>query len=174
MTNSPVPTAVRLPLGKSYLRIVVLLVASVLASGLAQSADSTVEDTKTAGGLTVYLGVVPAEIVKGAASRSAGQPMHGGTPRGMHEYHIVVAVYDSVSNLRITDATVTAKVSGLGLSGPEKTLDQMKVPGAIADGDNITYGAFFNLTSDIYTIRLSVRRLEKQPVTLELKYDHRR
>jgi hypothetical protein len=174
MANNSVLTALRLLFGKSFPGIFVLLVAGVLASGFAQGAESTVEDTKTAGGLTVYLGVVPAEIVKGPASRSADQPMHGGTPIGMHEYHIVVAVYDSVSKLRVTDATVTAKVSGLGLAGPEKALEQMKVPGTFADSDNITYGAFFNLTPDLYTIRLSVQRPGKQPVIFELKYDHRR
>jgi len=149
-----------------------LLVASVLALSSAKRAEA--EEYKTAGGLAVYLGVVPAELVKGPRQHSADQPMHGGTPMGSHEYHVVVAVYDSVSNMRITDATVTAKVSGLGLAGPQKTLEQMKVPGTIADGDNITYGAFFNLTSDIYTFQVSVRRPGTQPVMLEFKYDHRR
>lgn len=50
----------------------------------------------------------------------------------------------------------------------------MKVPGTIVDGNNITYGAFFNLTSDIYTIRLSVQQAGTQSVMLEFKYDHRR
>jgi hypothetical protein len=174
MTNSSRRTVLRLSAFKMYLSVAVLLVVSILALGLAKSAEAKVEDSKTVSGLTVYLGVVPAEIVKGPGPHSAEQPMHGGTPRGTHEYHIVVAVYDAVSNMRITDATVTAKVSGLGLAGPQTTLEQMKVSSTIANGDNITYGAFFNLTSDIYTIRLSVQRTGKQPVVLEFKYDHRR
>lgn len=174
MTNSSSRTVLRSSTFKRYLSVTALLVASVLAIGFAKSAEAKAEESKTVGGLTVYLGVVPAEVVKGPGPHSAEQPMHGGTPRGTHEYHIVVAVYDAVSNMRITDATVTAKVSGLGLAGPQKTLEQMKVPGSIADGDNITYGAFFNLTSDIYTIRLSVQRTGKQPVILDFKYDHRR
>jgi hypothetical protein len=174
MTNSSRRTVLRLSAFKMYLSVAVLLVASILALGLAKSAEAKVEDSKTVDGLTVYLGVVPAEIVRSLGPHSAERPMHGGTPRGTHEYHIVVAVYDAVSNMRITDATVTAKVSGLGLAGPQTTLEQMKVSSTIANGDNITYGAFFNLTSDIYTIRLSVQRPGKQPVVLELKYDHRR
>jgi hypothetical protein len=157
---------------KRYLSVAMLLVTSVLVLSLAKSAEA--EEYKTAGGLTVYLGVVPAEIVKVPGPHSAERPMHGGTPRGSHEYHIVVAVYDSVSNTRISDATVTAKVSGLGLSGPQKTLEQMKIAGTITDGDIITYGAFFSLTPDLYAIRLSVQRPGSQPVALEFKYDHRR
>jgi len=157
---------------KRHLCIAMLLVAVMLAWSPATAAESG--ETKSAGGFTVYLGVVPAEIVKGPGPHSAQRPMHGGTPRGSHEYHIVVAVYDSVSNKRISDASVTAKVSGLGLSGLQKTFEQMKIAGTITDGDIITYGSFFNLTPDLYTIRLSVQRPGTELVTLDFKYDHRR
>ena len=101
---------------------------------------------RTAGGLTVYLGVMPAEIVKGQP------PMHGGAPAGPHEHHIVVAIFDAASAARVSDATVTAKVSGLGLSGSEKTLEPMSI------ANTITYGGFFNLPgADLYTIRVSIR-----------------
>jgi hypothetical protein len=144
----------------------VLLATAVVAFGPASAASGG--ETKSAGGLTVYLGVVPAELVKGPGPHSAERPMHGGSPRGSHEHHIVVAVYDSATNARITDATVTAKVSGLGLSGPQKTLEPMKI------ADTTTYGAFFNLTADLYTIKVTVQRPGSQPVVLDFKYDHRR
>jgi hypothetical protein len=80
----------------------------------------------------------------------------------------VAAIYDSGSNARIADARVTARVSGVGLSGPQKTLEPMKI------ADTITYGAFFNLTPDLYTIRLTIERPGSQPVILDFKYDHRR
>lgn len=150
----------------------VLLAAAVLAWSPVRAAEGG--ETKSTGGITIYLGVVPAEIVKSPGPHSAERPMHGGTPRGSHEYHIVVAVYDSASNTRISNAIVTAKVSGLGLSGSQKTLEPMKIAGTITDGDIITYGAFFNLTRDLYTIRLTVQRPGSQPVVLDFKYDHRR
>jgi hypothetical protein len=60
--------------------------------------------------------------------------------------------------VRVSDATVTAKVSGLGLSGAEKVLEPM----AIAN------------TIDLYTIRVTVKRPGSQtPVVLEFRYDHR-
>lgn len=77
-----------------------------------------------------------------------------------------MTVYDSASNARIADATVTAKVSRLGLSGPQKTLEPTKF------ADTMSCGAYFNLTADLYTIRVTVQRA--QPVVLDFTYDHRR
>ena len=144
----------------------VLLAVAVLDWNPARAASGG--ETKSAGGLTVYLGVVPAEIVKGPGPHSAERPMHGGSPRGRHEHHIVVAVYDTVSKVRITNATVSAKVSGLGLSGPRKTLEPMTV------ADTVTYGAFFDMTADLYTIRVTVQRPGSQPAVFDFKFDHRR
>jgi hypothetical protein len=124
----------------------------------------TVDDyTLTAGGLTVYLGVMPAAIVKGQP------PMHGGAPGGPHEYHLVAAIFEAATARRVSDATVTAKMSGLGLSGPEKALEPMKI------ADTITYGGFFHLPgADLYTVTLVIRRPgSQQPVVMDFKYDHR-
>jgi hypothetical protein len=117
---------------------------------------------RTAGGVTIYLGVVPAEIVKG--------PMHGRVPKGPHQYHVVAAIFDATTNMRIEDAAVTAQVSGLGLSGAKAVLEPMQI------ANTITYGAFFNLPgADLYTIRVSVQRPgSQQTVTVEFRYDHRR
>jgi hypothetical protein len=123
---------------------------------------------KTAGGMAAYLGVVPAELVKGPGPHSAEKPMHGRIPKGQHEYHIVVAIFDARTGARISDATVSAKISGLGLSGDRKVLEPMKI------ADTVTYGGFFNLTRDIYTIRLTVQRPGAQPISLDFRYDHRR
>jgi hypothetical protein len=152
---------------RKYLGITAVLLAVVLSAWIPASATEGGE-TKSAGGLTVYLGVVPAELVKGPGPSSAERPMHGGSPRGTHEHHVVVAVFDSASKARITDATVTAQVSGLGLSGPQQTLEPMKIT------DTISYGGYFNLTRDLYTIRVTVQRPGAPPVTLDFKYDHRR
>ena len=47
----------------------------LLVIGTAMAANSG--EVKTSGGLLVYLGVVPAEIVKGPSPHSAERPMHG-------------------------------------------------------------------------------------------------
>ena len=133
------------------------------------STSAAGQDYKTDGGLTVYVGIVPAEMVKGPPPHSAEQPMHGGAPRHGHQYHVVAAVFDAATNARVSDATVTAQVSGLGLSGTSKTLEPMQI------ANTTTYGGFFDLPgADIYTIRLTIRRPGSQrPVVLDFKYDHR-
>lgn len=141
--------------------------------GLISIRTATAADTdqsKTAGGVTVYLGVVPAEIVKGpTAGGNTEQPMHGRIPKGPHEYHVVAAVFDAASGARVSDAVVTAEVSGLGLSGSKQKLEPMQIAGTT------TYGGFFDLPGfDLYTVRLTVERAGASPVVLPFKYDHRR
>jgi hypothetical protein len=84
----------------------------VLGSGFVTTAVAQDGWSKSAGGATVYLGIVPVGIVKGPPPHSAERPMHGGIPRGAHEYHVVAAVFDAASGARVTDAAVTAQVSG--------------------------------------------------------------
>lgn len=152
-------------LGQLKFGMMVVLAAAVSAWSPARAEDDWF---KTAGGISAYIGVVPAEIVKGPPPHSAERPMHGGAPRGRHEYHVVAALYDAVSNARIVDATVTAQASGIGLSGSEKTLEPMKI------AETVTYGGYFNLPADLYTIRLTVSRPGAQAVVLDFKFDHRR
>jgi hypothetical protein len=150
-----------------YVGLVTILFVILIWAGHPATAAAGGE-TKSADGLTVYLGVLPAELIKGPEPYSSERLMHGGPRHGMHEHHIMVAVFDSTNNARIEDATVTAKVSGLGLSGPQKTLEPMKI------ADALSYGAYFNLTPDLYTIRVTVQRPGARPVVLDFKYDHRR
>lgn len=152
-------------LGEAF---VALCIFVLLSTGAATAADNSL--VKKADGLAVYLGVVPAEIVKGPAPHSAERPMHGRIPAGRHEHHVVAAIFDTASGARVSDATVTAKISGLGLSGPQSKLEPMKI------ADTITYGAFIYLPgADFYTIRLTISRPGMpRPVVMEFKYDHRR
>lgn len=148
--------------------LTLLVAAAIILNSAAMAADDG--DYKTVGGLSVYIGVVPAELVKGLPSHQSSEPpMHGGIPHGSHQYHVVAAIFDSASGARISDATVTAQISGLGLSGSQQTLDPMKI------ADTTTYGGFVYLPSDVYTITLTVKRLgSEQPVILNFTYDHRR
>lgn len=94
--------------------------------------------------------------------------MHGGMPTGAHEYHVVVAIFDAASGARISDASVAAKVSGLGLAGPERALEPMPI------ANTITYGGFFELPgADLYTVRVTVKRPAQAPIVLDFRYDHR-
>jgi hypothetical protein len=137
----------------------------------AVSVDSaTAQETLSKSGLTVYLGVVPAEIVKGPSAHSVERPMHGGVPTGTHEYHVVAAIFNTASGDRVSDASVTAQVSGIGLAGAKKKLEPMQISGTT------TYGGFFDLPGfDLYAVKLTIDRAgAPQPLAFDFKYNHRR
>ena len=140
--------------------VIVLGVVAIFAA-LARPLN---EFEKSADGLTAYLGVTPAAVMKGR------QTMHGGTSSGPHEYHIEAAIFDKANTKRVSDAIVTARVLGLGLSGQEAKLEAMNI------ADATTYGAFVYLPGvDIYTIELTIQRVgSQQPVILDFNYDHSR
>jgi len=151
-------------------------VALMSRAAMAAERDAAIaaetEQSKTAGGLAVYLGVVPAEIVKGPSAQillSKGPHDYNITSKSPHEYQIVAAVFDAASGERVSDAVVTAEVSGLGLTGGKEKLEPMQIAGSMA------YGGFFELPgSDRYTVKLTVERTGASPVDLQFKYDHRR
>lgn len=147
------------------------LIAFVAAFLTSQSAGAATDDQyKSAGGIAAYLGIMPAELIKGHPKDHPESTMHpGGKKGGPHEYHLVVALFDVATGARIEDATVHAQVSGLGLAGEELHMQPMSI------ADTVTYGCFFTLPEDIYTIRVKVRRNHREePVVLDFKFDHRR
>jgi hypothetical protein len=137
--------------------------------GRPASADED-ESYKVEQGLGVYLGVIPADIVRGHPARHAEATMHGGPPRGAHEYHIIIAVFDAVTAARIENAEVTATVSGLGHVG-QNTLELE--PMAIAG--TVTYGGFVNLPGrDRYDIRVDIAVPGRSPAHVGFTYHHAR
>lgn len=140
--------------------VLALSLASVPMSGLAADQGQS----KTAEGLAVYLGVMPAEIVKGHPRQHPEAQAHGGPPSGEHAYHFVVAVFDVASGARIEDAKVTARVSSLGLTGPQRSLDPMKI------ADTVTYGNYFNLPGrGPYRVEVQIGRPR---VTAKVTFDY--
>jgi len=122
--------------------------------------------TKTVGGLVVYLGAIPAEIVKGHPSSHPEIRMHGGPPRGRHEYHLVVAIFDGASGARVEDAKLSARVSAIGLVGSTKALEPMQIAGTT------TFGNYFDLPDKgLYTINLVIER-PRGTVRVNFVYEH--
>jgi hypothetical protein len=152
-------------------RCVVLLWGALIAASLGSAPASAggAGLYQRAGGVEAYIGFVPAEITKGHESTEPEGPMHGGVPRRGHQYHLVAAVFDAKTSERISDATVTAQVSGLGLAGPEKALEPMIIAGTVS------YGAYFDLPGpDLYTIVLTIKHPgAAQSILLKFTYDHR-
>lgn len=158
-------------------RTVLLALMAALAwalTGLIPATAADTRDHKTAGGLSVYLGVLPAAMIQGHPKDHPEEAMHGGAPRGRHAFHVMVAVFDAESGDRIEDATVEASVASIGdaaahLPGVTRRLESMVI------ADTVTYGNYFTMRGDgPYRIRFSVTPAgATQPVVLEFSYDHR-
>lgn len=147
--------------------MMVALVMALSSPALADDTESVAGQSIVSHGLTVYLGVVPAEIAKGIEEGHGETAMHGGTAQGKRTYHVMVALFNSVTGERITDATVTASVSRTGGEEKRQPLEPMTIANAA------TYGNFFEFPGDgIYHIRLIITRKEtSRPVKIDFRYD---
>ena len=132
------------------------------------SADED-QNYKVVQGLGVYMGVLPAGIVRGHSQSHPEATMHGGVPRGAHEYHIIIAVFDAATNARVENAQVTATVSGLGHVGKNSLeLEPMAIAGTV------TYGGFVDLPGDDrYDIAVDISVPGRSaPVRADFTYQH--
>ena len=149
--------------GVGALRLVICALA-VAISPVALA--DIVNESRQVAGMTLHLGIVPAEIVRQHPRGHVERDMHKGTPSGRSEYHVMVAIFDAKSGVRITDAAVMARVEGIGLSGQEKRLEPMSIAGAM------TYGNFFDMSGKgTFRIVLQVQRSGETRAT-EVRFEH--
>ena len=127
------------------------------------------EGSRTVEGLNVYLGVLPAAMVRQQLKADTGKAPHGGPPPGAHVYHVTVAVFDAASGERRQDLNVRARVLSLGLSGPEKVMLPMTI------AETVTYGNYFVLPpNDTYKVQVEIRQPgQAEPVRTDFVYEHR-
>lgn len=94
--------------------------------------------------------------------------MHGGVPRGQHQFHLLVALFDAGSGERITGAQVEAEVAEIGFTGTRRRLEPMAIAGTE------TYGGYFELDGDNpFRIALEIRRPDAERVIrAEFEYRH--
>lgn len=146
-----------------------LAIALLTFANSTHAADDAAQYLRSQG-LAVYLGIVPAAMLKAHDPGHTESTMHGGASAGPHQHHLLVAVFEESSGLRIADAKVTATISGLGhVGGTHLQLEPMTID------DTVTYGNFFGFPgADLYTITVSVRRSgAPRPIVFEFSYDHR-
>lgn len=147
----------------------VALTLSVLAlAGCSQR--SLPRDTQTVDGITIDLGVMPAELVQGHSIQPGDpQAMHGGAPAYSGSHHIVVALFDTKTGARITDARVRAGVGNHSYDHkPDKWLEPMLI------NNTTTYGGFFPMPgSDEWRIHLAIERPGRsRPTEATFGYQH--
>ena len=135
--------------GRSLLlRGAVLFLALMLAVSSARADNGY----QMVDGLAIYLGIVPASVVRGHPSSHAERTMHGGAGTRPHQQHIIVAVFDAKTGKRIENADIDATIAGLGHVGHQRVkLEPMTI------ANTITYGAFVNLGgNDRYEIAVDI------------------
>ncbi len=92
--------------------------------------------------------------------------MHGGPSPGTRRYHVVVALFDSQTGARISDADVKVGLSEVALSGSTRKLEPMQVAGTV------TYGNYFDFPVDgQYLIRVQIRR-SRTPGDINAVFSH--
>ena len=157
--------------GPGLVSSVLLFLAAMLAFA-APAAAGVVDGVRTVDGLTVYLGAVPAAVIRGHAPGHTERTMHDGPARsGMHDVHLLVAVFNSASGKRIGNVAVTARIHGDGRNLAAVRLTPMTVNGAL------TYGGYasIGLLDDIM-ISIDIKRPGRTPrtstVTAQFEYVH--
>ena len=89
----------------------------------------TLSYRRSAGEFSVYLAVMPGEVLSGppTAADPGASPFQ--QPAGKDIHHVMVSIFDSRTGRRITNATVEARVAALGFSGMKKPLENTSVMG---------------------------------------------
>ena len=123
---------------------VAMLAIPAVVLGAAPRYDQVVD------GVEVFLGIVPAKLVRDHAPAHPERQMHSGPPAG--ENHVMVALFDAKSGQRITDAAVHATITGPKGFRVEKPLEPMTIAGAAS------FGNYFEmLGAGPYRIGLRIR-----------------
>lgn len=135
---------------RALLRVMMVTGAAVFAGATIPGTNGAdLEREKRVDGMTVFLGVVPAELIAGNPAEAAA---HGGLPKGGSYHHVLIAIFDGKTGERITDAEVSARVEDVGRSASaEKKLDAMLI------GRSVTFGNFFFMPGrDPYSIHVKI------------------
>lgn len=122
-----------------------------VATAAAQAPDLAYR--RTVGGLEIYVGAVPAAIVRGHPEAHSERSMHGGRPE-RYDIHVVAAIFDAQSGKRIEVAAVSARAetSG-GVWADQKPLQPMAIAGGAS------YGNYFAPPGKgPFSIQLTIRR----------------
>ncbi|WKN23604.1 hypothetical protein [Azotobacter vinelandii] len=148
---------------KPLLSLAVLTLLFAYAGAYAEILEQPVRKD----GLSIYYGVLPAELVK-PQELELGTHMEPSRARDADTHHLVVALFDHATGKRLTNATVQARVEPLGGAAQQKTLEPMQIAGTV------TFGNFFRMDADMpYVIHLRIRRNDGHSPEVEVALPYR-
>lgn len=108
-------------------------------------------DSGRVDGVTVYLGVLPSEMIRGHPVGHPEASMHGGPSGRRGEHHVLISLFDA-EGTRLENMEAQARVGEIGLSAVKKPLEPMHIAGTV------TYGNFFSMPKPgPYSIELDWR-----------------
>ena len=118
-------------------------------------------------GMEIYLGFLPAEVMRAYPQESAERAMHGGVPAGSGYFHVNVSLFEGASNAPVAGAKVGLRVEQLDGTGVSKTLEPVtlnKIPG---------YGNYVRLRRNTqYVVTVRVQK-PGMPRAVEARFEHR-
>lgn len=139
----------------------------MVVSMIALASAGTSGDSKVVGNVLIYVGVLPAPIVRGHPATHSEASMHGGVPSRSDQYHVVIALFDAKSYQRISKAEVSARVSEVGMASENKKLEPMTI------ADTITYGNYFRMAGrGPFEIALAIK-LPGSSEVIKATFEHR-
>jgi hypothetical protein len=109
---------------------------------------------KVLSGMDIYFGMVRAETMRAAQAQAekTGTFSKQDIPSGKGYYHLNISLADNKSQVPVTDAQVTMKVSD-GMTSEVKPL------GLVPAGNSVSYGNFFRFSSGgAYNITTEIKR----------------
>lgn len=141
-------------------------IALVLAS--TPSSAGVVDGVKTVDDLKIYLGVLPAALVRGHKAELAAAVHAGLPPRSLHNMHLLVAVFDKNTGARLRGIRVVARIHGTNQNRWNVRLAPMTVNGALTFGGYTNLGAEENVMISVDVARPN----RKHVTTAQFQYDH--
>ncbi|MFY9315709.1 MAG: c-type cytochrome [Burkholderiales bacterium] len=139
--------------------------ASAEAKAGATPAPAPTQDPahKLIAGVDVYLGVLPAEMMRTRHAGAEGK-MKQKVPSGKDYYYVSVVLRDHGSKVEIKDAKVEARVANL-MTGETRKLEAATVNNALS------YSNYFKMAGkDPYTVTLKIRK-PGAATPIEAKFD---
>lgn len=154
-------------MNRSFLRYPIVGICALLLA-LASLASRAAEDGqhKVVDGVSIYIGVLPAEMLLGHPKGHHEREMHGGVPAGTNRYHVVISLFDAASGKRITDARVRIGGASIGMAASRQKAEPMLI-------NNVTtYGAYVTLAGPgPYKIQITIKRDgAAKPIEVEFDY----
>jgi hypothetical protein len=152
---------------RRILQVLVSLCLLWLAGAPSSAIADTASGSQTVGHVLIYMGLLPAEMVRGHPKQHPEASMHSGVPAGSGEYHLIIALFDAGSRERITKAEIRASVSEIGLAGKETKLEPMELAGAI------TFGNYVRMAGNgPFRIDLAIR-FPDEPHEIKVVFEHK-